>query len=189
VELIKEKPERFMVPICVAVFFAITTYTSNARGGNSIADNIILGLLILTLITLGVTGLLSVASSGFSVDEVNFDEMDGYEFEAFCAQLLKSNGFSEVTVTQGSGDYGVDILAKKKGRAYAFQCKRSESNIGVSAVQEVLSGKLFYKCDIGIVLTNQYFTKNAIKAAKETGITLWDRSHLDRLICEGQDMS
>lgn len=41
------------------------------------------------------------------------DAMDGHEFEYFCAELLKENGFVNVEVTQASGDFGVDVLAEK----------------------------------------------------------------------------
>ena len=44
-----------------------------------------------------------------------FEDMEGHEFEYFCADLLKRNGFTEVEVTKGSGDYGADILAQKEG--------------------------------------------------------------------------
>lgn len=39
------------------------------------------------------------------------DELEGHEFEFFCADLLKAQGFIDVEVTRGSGDFGVDILA------------------------------------------------------------------------------
>ena len=44
-----------------------------------------------------------------------FEDMEGHEFEYFCADLLKQKGFVDVEVTKGSGDYGVDILAEKEG--------------------------------------------------------------------------
>ena len=51
----------------------------------------------------------------------SYDEMEGHEFEYFCADLLEKRGFEEVEVTKGSGDYGVDILAEKDGVTYAIQ--------------------------------------------------------------------
>lgn len=56
-------------------------------------------------------------------DTDQFEEMEGHEFEYYCADLLKNKGFLEVEVTKGSGDYGVDILAEKDGITYAIQCK------------------------------------------------------------------
>lgn len=45
----------------------------------------------------------------------SMDQMDGQTFEHFCADLLQSSGFSNVEVTQASGDFGIDILAQKDG--------------------------------------------------------------------------
>ena len=36
-----------------------------------------------------------------------FDEMEGHDFEYFCAELLQKHGFLDVQVTKGSGDYGI----------------------------------------------------------------------------------
>ena len=47
------------------------------------------------------------------------DHMEGLEFEYYCADLLAANGFIEVEVTKGSGDYGIDILAEKDGVTYS----------------------------------------------------------------------
>ena len=76
------------------------------------------------------------------------DEMEGHDFEYYCADLLKTNGFSEATVTKGSGDFGADILAEKDGITYAVQCKCYDKPIGVKAVFERWSdqeGKNWYQ--------------------------------------------
>ena len=49
--------------------------------------------------------------------------LDGPEFEAYVALVLRDNGFRHVALTKGSGDQGVDILAERNGRTYAIQCK------------------------------------------------------------------
>lgn len=112
------------------------------------------------------------------------DEMEGHEFEYFCAELLQEHGFSDVRVTKGSGDYGVDILAEKDGVSYAVQCKAYTSPVGVKAVQEAYAGRDYYDCMVGAVLTNQYFTKPAVEAAKKLRILLWDRGYLDEMMSE-----
>ena len=72
---------------------------------------------------------------------LDVDMMDGQEFEYYCADLLKSQGFLEVEVTRASGDYGVDILAEKDGVTYAIQCKCYTAPVGVKAVQEAYAGQ------------------------------------------------
>ncbi len=46
--------------------------------------------------------------------------MDGHQYEYQCAKKLKSMGFSKVTVTKGSGDQGIDIIAYSGGKKMAF---------------------------------------------------------------------
>ena len=112
----------------------------------------------------------------------SFDTMEGHEFEYFCANLLRKNGYENVDVTQGSGDQGIDIIAYRDGIKYGIQCKCYSSDIGNKAVQEVFAGKSFYECHVGVVLTNQHFTKSAIELAQKNGIILWDRTKLLELI-------
>lgn len=112
----------------------------------------------------------------------NFDYMDGHDFEYFCADVLKKNGFENVEVTQGSGDHGIDILAEKDGITYSIQCKCYSSNIGNAAVQQAYTGKGFYHKDIAVVMTNRYFTTQAIEEAKELGVKLWDRDKLEEMV-------
>lgn len=106
------------------------------------------------------------------------DEMDGFDFEYYCADLLADNGFVDVQVTRGSGDYGIDILAEKDGVTYAIQCKRYTGLVGVKAVQEAYAGRDYYDRMVGAVLTNQYFTKPAVQAARKLKILLWDRDYI-----------
>lgn len=117
-----------------------------------------------------------------SIDPVDFDSMEGHDFEYFCADLLRQNGFSSVTVTQGSGDHGIDILAEKDDITYAIQCKCYSSNIGNAAVQQAHTGKSLYKRDVAVVITNRYFTPQATEEAHHLGVKLWDRNKLKELI-------
>ncbi len=111
-----------------------------------------------------------------------YDLMEGHEFEYYCARLLEKCGFEEVEVTKGSGDYGVDVLARKDGVTYAIQCKCYNAPVGVRAVQEAYAGRDYYDRMVGAVLTNQYFTQPAAEAAKKLKILLWDREYLEDLI-------
>ena len=117
-----------------------------------------------------------------SVD--TFEDMEGHEFEYFCADLLKNHGFCEVEVTRGSGDYGIDILAEKDGVTYAIQCKRYATPVGVKAVQEAYAGRDYYDRMVGAVMTNQYFTTPAVEAAKKLKILLWDGGYIESMMEE-----
>ena len=113
-----------------------------------------------------------------------FEEMEGHEFEYYCADLLRKKGFLEVEVTKGSGDYGVDVLAEKDGITYAIQCKCYQTPVGVRAVQEAYAGRDYYDRMVGVVMTNQYFTAPAVDAARKLKILLWDRGYLDSMLEE-----
>lgn len=115
-------------------------------------------------------------------DISSIDGMNGHEFEYFCADILRKNGFSEVNVTKGSGDQGVDILAVKDGVKYAIQCKNYASALSNTPVQEVNAGKTFYNCHVGVVMTNSTFTQGAEALAQATGVLLWNREVLQKMM-------
>ena len=102
------------------------------------------------------------------------EEMDGHGYENYCAELLQNRGFHHIEVTPGSGDYGADILAQRDGISYAFQCKYYDHPVGVHAVQEIYAGRDYYGCMVGVVLTNQTYTKAAREMADRLNILLWE---------------
>ena len=108
----------------------------------------------------------------------DFDLMNGRDFEYWCANLLEHSGFRDVTVTQGSNDQGVDIVAVRDGERYAVQCKRYANPLGNKPVQEVASGRNIYNCDRAAVMTNNFFTDGARRAAFANDVELWDRDDI-----------
>ena len=110
--------------------------------------------------------------------------MNGTDFERYVADKLRARGYHDVRFTPATGDYGVDILATKHGRIYAFQCKCYTGSVGVSAVQEVYSGSRKYQADKAVVITNSRYTPNARTLAGDLGVSLWDLAVLDSIFCE-----
>lgn len=104
--------------------------------------------------------------------------ISGHQYEHLCANQLKKCGFSNVSVTRGSGDQGIDIIAYKNGRRYGVQCKYYTGSVGNSAVQEAYAGAKYYNCDIAVVMTNSTFTKAAKELAEKTEVELWERGKL-----------
>jgi HJR/Mrr/RecB family endonuclease len=102
-------------------------------------------------------------------EEIN--KMSGVDFESFVRDYLTDKG-AVCEMTPASGDYGADIIAKVEGRRIAIQCKRYSANVGYSAVQEVVAGKAYYKCDEAWVVTNASFTQQAIQGAKKMDVKL-----------------
>lgn len=110
--------------------------------------------------------------------------MSGEQFERYVAKQLGARGYHNIQFTPATGDYGVDILATKHGRVYAFQCKCYTGSVGVSAVQEVYSGSRKYHADRAVVITNSKYTPNAKTLAHDLGVSLWDLEVLNSIFCE-----
>lgn len=113
--------------------------------------------------------------------------MDGHAFEEYCAELLRRNGFVEVSVTSVSRDYGIDVLAEKDGVTYAIQCKCYEDKVGNHAVQEAFSGCAHYNRMVAVVMTNSEFTESAIETAETNRVLLWDGEALKKMADEAED--
>lgn len=114
----------------------------------------------------------------YNLDWEYINTMKGHEFEYFTKILLEKNGFKQVTVSQSSNDYGIDVLATKNKYRYAIQCKRYNQKVGIKAVQEAKSGCDYYQCDIPVVFTNNTFSPAAIKLANNINVELWDKDTL-----------
>lgn len=104
--------------------------------------------------------------------------MDGHQYEYECAKMLRSKGFTKVTVTKGSGDQGIDVIACSGGKKYGIQCKYYTSPVGNHAVQEAFAGARYYNCDVAVVMTNNTFTSAAKELARKTNVLLWDRNKI-----------
>lgn len=125
-------------------------------------------------------------SNTLRLNFTEIDHMDGHQFEYFVADILRRNGFSSVEVTKASGDYGVDIVAIRNGKKWAFQCKRYENTLGLKPIQEVYTGAAKYHASKAAVVTNSYFSQNAKTLAQELGVKLWDRTVLSGMILKPQ---
>jgi restriction system protein len=116
---------------------------------------------------------LKYAKSGLRA----IDRMSGIEFEEFVAAQLRIAGYS-VAPTASTGDYGVDLIARKDGVRMAVQCKRLMKAVGVAAVQQVVAGALQHGCNRTVVVTNQTFTKAARQLASTHQCRLVGRTQL-----------
>ena len=120
----------------------------------------------------------------FRTKKISSSRMSGEEFEKYVANKLIAKGYRNIQFTPATGDYGVDILATKHGKVYAFQCKCYTGSVGVHAVQEIYSGSKKYKADKAIVVTNSQYTPNAKELAHDLGVSLWELDVLDNFGCD-----
>jgi len=118
-----------------------------------------------------------IATSGIA----EIDLMKGKEFEKYIYLCCRKIGYL-TELTPASQDYGADIILYKNSTKTVVQTKRWKSKVGVKGVQETIAAKQYYKAERGMVITNSFFTKNAINLAESTGIVLWDRYKLINFI-------
>lgn len=112
-----------------------------------------------------------------AIQLTDVDRMDGLAFERYVSRLLEHQGYS-THVTKASGDFGVDIVATRWGERLAVQVKRSTGRISRRAVSDAVAGKLHYRCNNAVVVSNNYFSSGAIDHARRTGCVLVDRNEL-----------
>lgn len=104
-----------------------------------------------------------------------FTGSTGEQYEHYVAARLKRMGYSGVSVTQLSGDYGADIVAyNPEGRKTAIQCKKYSKSVGIAAIQQVVASKAHYGCSSAMVVTTSSFTTAAKRLAAENNVILME---------------
>jgi len=109
------------------------------------------------------------------------------QFEEIVADLLHPLGYTDIRLTGGPGDIGVDVLCRDaSGAVVAIQCKRyqPDRDISSSAVQTFMSGMVAHRAEVGIIVTTSEFSAPARELATKHGIRLIDGLELSRLIHE-----
>lgn len=115
---------------------------------------------------------------GVSFFGVNFDKMNGYEFEEYAARYLKRQRIFKNYCHQSFQRLWCGFNRKKHRTTYAVQCKLYQGKVGNSAVQEAVAGKSYYDCDEAMVITNSVFYPGAIALARANDVILIDGTQL-----------
>ena len=132
---------------------------------------------------IGVIDRLVTEYQNTNKDKLYLDfnkEMTGIEYEHYCADLLEKKGWI-TQVTQGSGDQGVDVIAKKDNKTIVIQCKKYNSPVGNKAVQEAHAGKGYIKANGAAVVTNSTFTSSAKELSRTLGILLLHHEDIEMI--------
>lgn len=110
------------------------------------------------------------------------DSLSGIEFEEFVCDLFSYLGFKS-SLTPPSGDNGIDIVAKNRHFSIGIQTKLYYNhNVNNKAVQEVFSGKSFFKLDYAMVITNWSFSNPALNLANNLNVITIDRLLLKKIL-------
>jgi hypothetical protein len=126
-----------------------------------------------------LTELLS--SRRYRLARCDWRGMRGPTFERFIAGVFEELGY-DVESTGASGDQGVDLIARGRGRVIAIQTKGYEGSVGNKAIQEAYAGMTYYRCRECLAVTNSRFTRGALDLARAVDCSLIDGAHIPDLI-------
>ncbi|MBR2278759.1 MAG: restriction endonuclease [Eubacterium sp.] len=114
----------------------------------------------------------------------SLEDIDRYtesDFIKYVKDLLVGLHYENIVDTDS--EMGVDITCSKDDIKYAIKCQHSISNkISVKPIRNIAAGKNYYHCQVGIVITNNYYSTTAIDMANANSIILWDRDKLQNII-------
>ena len=113
------------------------------------------------------------------------DIMNGRAFEQYLTWLFQQLGYKAQNIGD-TGDFGGDLIVIRDNIKTVVQAKRYHKPVGISAVQEAIGARGYYKTDQAIVVTNQPYTQAAKKLAETNNISLWDRQILIDKIFQAQ---
>jgi Restriction endonuclease/ATP cone domain len=114
----------------------------------------------------------------------------GFPFEQFLAEVMRAHGWSahaEVQLVGRCAPHEVDVLAEKDGKRIGIEAKFHNDPAGKTDIKDALYVKARYddlrnapqasqRVDEGWLVTNTNFTRNAIRYAQCSNLTLigWD---------------
>jgi HJR/Mrr/RecB family endonuclease len=111
---------------------------------------------------------------------ISLQDMSPIEYEGLCATELDKGGW-KATLTKGSGDQGVDVIAERDGIRLILQCKLYSNPVGNKAVQEAAAGRAHENADYAAVVSNSSYTNAARQLAQTNKILLLHHSQLATL--------
>jgi len=112
--------------------------------------------------------------------------LNPYEFEAFVAQLLRAQGYTQIALLGRSGDRGVDVIGlNPSGESTVVQCKRYFKNpVSAEPIQRLHSFAVTRGAIRKLLVTTSYFTKQAEQEAINTGTDTVNGKELELLIAK-----
>lgn len=110
-----------------------------------------------------------------SKDLSSLMQLSPYEFEHAVAAVLRAAGYTDVEVTRGSGDRGIDVVGVDlTGQRTVVQCKRYVGKVGGPAVRNLAGSRVQAGAARAMLVTTARFTREAYEASRLTGVDLMD---------------
>lgn len=108
----------------------------------------------------------------------NFSRFEPFEFERLIAKLFEKKGYKS-SVTQKTGDYGIDVIAEAGNEKIAIQVKHWQASVGGPDVHKTLGSMMTYGATRAMVITSSDFTNQAYEIQKMGApVELWNGSRL-----------
>ena len=109
----------------------------------------------------------------------------------FNASKIKAENEQLIAINSALSKQISDLGVTEYTQARVLFCTLDDANLvrlndGVSAIQQAHTGKSLYHKDIAVVITNMYFTQQAINEASALGVKLWDRNTLTNMISNAE---
>lgn len=139
-------------------------------------------LLFALFISIKIALMLYKSSQLSKAGMFDIDKMTGDEFERYLSILFEKLGYRVEIVGSHNGDYGTDLLIEKQGERTAVQAKRWQNPVGIKSIQEVYGSLHIYDATKALVVTNNYYTKQAKRLAETNNVELWNRDTLAKII-------
>lgn len=118
----------------------------------------------------------------FNATAKDIATMDPYGFEDVCKRLLVAENYVDVHRKGGSGDLGVDIVAKwfngNSGESWLIQCKRWVSNVDAVPLQRLVAERERLGANKIACYTTSGYSRDAKKIAQLQNVELVDGKEL-----------
>jgi len=106
------------------------------------------------------------------------------EFEHWCGEFIKSQGFSNIIVSAKGSDGGKDIICTLNEETYYVECKRyyRTNLVDLSIAQKLIGSMIPNNIKNGIIITTSSFTEDTLlylsKLPKHYNIQVFDGASL-----------
>jgi Holliday junction resolvase len=108
-------------------------------------------------------------------------EIDWFQYERFCAALLRTEGYEVVRKNGARPDGGVDLVVEKGGERMLVQCKHWRTlTVKENAVRALLGSMTHFEVTRGTLYTLNGWTQHAADFAAAHAITLVDGEELSQ---------
>lgn len=108
-----------------------------------------------------------------------WNNLKGVKLEIAISKLMTDLGYL-TNLTKGSGDGGIDVIARKDEKTLLIQCKGWAKQVGSPVIRDMAGVASAHNAE-GIVVSPNGFSKEAMLFGMKSGVKLWDSNKLSQL--------